>query len=74
VSVREEPEKEHDLRVKKSHDSLYSYSIEVLGPRVGSGPDLRVAGGATTPSPPKTWAPPFQKNIGPCLTHRLVFH
>jgi hypothetical protein len=34
-SVREEPEVEHHLRVEKAHDSLRSYSTEVLGPRVG---------------------------------------
>jgi hypothetical protein len=34
-SVREEPEAEHHLRVEKAHDSLWSYSTEVLGPRVG---------------------------------------
>jgi hypothetical protein len=34
-SVREEPEAEHHLRVEKARDSLRSYSIEVLGPRVG---------------------------------------
>jgi hypothetical protein len=34
-SVREEPEAEHHLRVEKAHDSLQSYSTEVLGPRVG---------------------------------------
>jgi hypothetical protein len=34
-SVREEPEAEHHLRVKKAHDSLQSYSTEVIGPRVG---------------------------------------
>jgi hypothetical protein len=33
-SVREEPEAEHNLRVK-ARDSLWSYSTEVLGPRVG---------------------------------------
>jgi hypothetical protein len=33
--VREEPEAEHHLRVEKAHDSLRSYSIVVLGPRVG---------------------------------------
>jgi hypothetical protein len=34
-SVREEPEAEHHLRVKKAHDSLRSYSSVVLGPHVG---------------------------------------
>jgi hypothetical protein len=34
-SVREEPEAEHHLRVEKAHDSLRSYSTEVLGPCVG---------------------------------------
>jgi hypothetical protein len=34
-SVREEPKAEHHLRVEKTHDSLRSYSTEVLGPRVG---------------------------------------
>jgi hypothetical protein len=34
-SVREEPEVEHHLRVEKARGSLRSYSIEVLGPRVG---------------------------------------
>jgi hypothetical protein len=34
-SVREEPEAEHHLRVEKAHDSLRSYSTEVLGPRMG---------------------------------------
>jgi hypothetical protein len=34
-SVREEPKAEHHLRVEKAHDSLWSYSTEVLGPRVG---------------------------------------
>jgi hypothetical protein len=34
-SVREEPEVEHHLRVKKARGSLRSYSTEVLGPRVG---------------------------------------
>jgi hypothetical protein len=34
-SVREEPEAEHHLYVEKAHDSLRSYSTEVLGPRVG---------------------------------------
>jgi hypothetical protein len=33
--VREEPEAEHHLRVGKARDSLWSYSIQVLGPRVG---------------------------------------
>jgi hypothetical protein len=31
----EEPEAEHHLRVKKARDSLWSYSTEVLGPRMG---------------------------------------
>ena len=34
-SVREEPEVEHHLLVKKACDSLRSYSTEVLGPHVG---------------------------------------
>lgn len=34
-SVREEPEAEHHLHVEKAHDSLWSYSTEVLGPRIG---------------------------------------
>jgi hypothetical protein len=34
-SVREELEAEHHLRVEKARDSLRSYSIVVLGPRVG---------------------------------------
>jgi hypothetical protein len=34
-SVREEPEAEHHLHVEKAHDSLRSYSTEVLGPCVG---------------------------------------
>jgi hypothetical protein len=34
-SVREEPEAEHHLCVEKAHDSLWSYSTVVLGPRVG---------------------------------------
>jgi hypothetical protein len=34
-SVREEPEAEHHLRVEKARDSLQSYSIEMLSPRVG---------------------------------------
>jgi hypothetical protein len=34
-SVREEPEAKHHLRVEKACDSLRSYSVEVLGPRVG---------------------------------------
>jgi hypothetical protein len=34
-SVREEPEAEHHLHVEKARGSLQSYSIEVLGPRVG---------------------------------------
>jgi hypothetical protein len=34
-SVREELEAEHHLRLEKARDSLRSYSIEVLGPRVG---------------------------------------
>jgi hypothetical protein len=34
-SVREEPEAEHHLRMEKARDSLWSYSTEVLGPRVG---------------------------------------
>jgi hypothetical protein len=34
-SVREEPEAEHHLRVKKVCGSLQSYSSMVLAPRVG---------------------------------------
>jgi hypothetical protein len=34
VSVREEPEAEHHLRVEKARGSLRSYSTEMLGPRV----------------------------------------
>jgi hypothetical protein len=34
-SVREEPEAEHHSRVEKAYDSLRSYSMVVLGPRVG---------------------------------------
>jgi hypothetical protein len=34
-SVREELEVEHHLRVEKARGSLWSYSIVVLGPRVG---------------------------------------
>jgi hypothetical protein len=34
-SIREEPKAEHHLRVDKAHDSLWSYSIKVLGPCVG---------------------------------------
>jgi hypothetical protein len=34
-SIREEPETKHHLRVEKAHDSLRSYSTEVLGPHVG---------------------------------------
>jgi hypothetical protein len=34
-SIREGPEAEHHLRVEKAHNSLRSYSTEVLGPRVG---------------------------------------
>jgi hypothetical protein len=34
-SVREEPEAEHHLRVKKVHGSIRSYSTEVFGPYVG---------------------------------------
>jgi hypothetical protein len=34
-SVREELEAEHHLRMEKACDSLWSYSIVVLGPRVG---------------------------------------
>jgi hypothetical protein len=34
-SVREEPKAEHHLSVEKAHDSLWSYSIVVLGSRVG---------------------------------------
>jgi hypothetical protein len=35
-SIREEPEAEHHLHVEKARGSLWSYSTEVLGPRVGS--------------------------------------
>jgi hypothetical protein len=34
-SIREEPEVEHHLRVEMARGSLWSYSTEVLGPRVG---------------------------------------
>jgi hypothetical protein len=34
-SVREEPEAKHRLRVEKARGSLWSYSTEVLGPRMG---------------------------------------
>jgi hypothetical protein len=34
-SVREEPEAEHHLCVEKVCGSLWSYSSEVVGPRVG---------------------------------------
>jgi hypothetical protein len=34
-SVREESEAEHHLCVEKARDSLWSYSTEVLGPRMG---------------------------------------
>jgi hypothetical protein len=34
-SVREEQEEEHHLQVEKARGSLWSYSIKVLGPRVG---------------------------------------
>jgi hypothetical protein len=34
-SVREKPEAVHHLRVEKARGSLWSYSTEVLGPRVG---------------------------------------
>jgi hypothetical protein len=34
-SVREEPEAEHYLHVEKACGSLWSYSTEVLGPRMG---------------------------------------
>jgi hypothetical protein len=34
-SVREEPKSEHHLRVEKARSYLWSYSTEVLGPRVG---------------------------------------
>jgi hypothetical protein len=34
-SVREELKAEHHLHVEKARDSLWSYLIEVLGPRVG---------------------------------------
>jgi hypothetical protein len=33
-SVREELEVEHHLRMEKAHDSLWSYSTEVLDPRM----------------------------------------
>jgi hypothetical protein len=35
MSVQEEPEPEHHLRVEKANDSLRNYSTMVLGPRVG---------------------------------------
>jgi hypothetical protein len=34
-SVQEEPDSEHHLRVEKARGSLWSYSTEVLGPRMG---------------------------------------
>jgi hypothetical protein len=34
-SIREEPKAEHHLHVEKARDSLWSYSTEMLGPRVG---------------------------------------
>jgi hypothetical protein len=34
-SVREKPQAEHHLPVEKARGSLRSYSIKVLGPRVG---------------------------------------
>jgi hypothetical protein len=34
-SLREEPKAKHHLRVEKVCSSLWSYSTEVLGPRVG---------------------------------------
>jgi hypothetical protein len=34
-SVREKPEAEHHLHIEKARNYLRSYSIEVLGPRVG---------------------------------------
>jgi hypothetical protein len=34
-SIREESEAEHHLRVENARGSLWSYSIVVLGPRVG---------------------------------------
>jgi hypothetical protein len=34
-SVREEPEAEHHLRVKKACGSLWSHSTMVLGPHMG---------------------------------------
>jgi hypothetical protein len=34
-SVLEEPEAEHHLRMEKVHVSLWSFSTEVFGPRVG---------------------------------------
>jgi hypothetical protein len=34
-SVREEPEAEHHLHVKKARGSLRSYLFVVIGPRVG---------------------------------------
>jgi hypothetical protein len=34
-SIREEPKAEHHLRVEKAQGSLWSYSTEVLGTRVG---------------------------------------
>jgi hypothetical protein len=33
-SVRAKPDAEHHLRVEKARGSLWSYSTEVLGPRV----------------------------------------
>jgi hypothetical protein len=33
-SIQEEPKAEHHLNVEKAHNSLQSYSIEVLSPRV----------------------------------------
>jgi hypothetical protein len=34
-NIREEPEAEHHLHVEKARGSLRSYSIELLGPRMG---------------------------------------
>jgi hypothetical protein len=35
LSILEEPETGHHLRVEKAYGSLWSYSTVVLGPRVG---------------------------------------
>jgi hypothetical protein len=34
-SIREDPQAEYHLHMEKAHGSLWSYSTEVLGPRVG---------------------------------------